>query len=185
MKTTLLVLMMAGILSGRAAADSIGTTYNMDRMLSEPHPLANEYGTRWQKPQPAPATPGTLYIPATPARTIQPTAPAVQPSIPTIPGQAPEPPPTTFAPPLPPPVTASAPPAPPPAPTPKSAPAKPAVVTEAPVPVVMEPQLSIDASGVDLEPEKPEPQKAEPAMMQNPGNKEFAQPGPLPSLPPQ
>ena len=68
MKTTLLVLTVAAILSGRAAADSIGTTYNMDRMLSEPHPLANEYGTRWQKPQPAPAAPGTLDIPEEVAR---------------------------------------------------------------------------------------------------------------------
>ncbi|PCH81752.1 MAG: hypothetical protein COC02_06280, partial [Rhodospirillaceae bacterium] len=53
MKTTVLVLTVATILSGRAAADSIGTTYDMDKMLSEPHPMANEYGTRWRQPSPS------------------------------------------------------------------------------------------------------------------------------------
>ncbi|PPR69581.1 MAG: hypothetical protein CFH02_00457, partial [Alphaproteobacteria bacterium MarineAlpha3_Bin1] len=61
MKTTVLVLTVATILSGRAAADSIGTTYDMDKMLSEPHPMANEYGTRWHQPSPSlrPPTPGS------------------------------------------------------------------------------------------------------------------------------
>ena len=112
-KTTVLVLTVATILSGRAAADSIGTTYDMDKMLSEPHPMANEYGTRWQQPSPslrppAPSAPGTqpetLYRPLT----LPPTA-ALPPGSPLpVPGQAPEPAPTTFAPPEPPPASTGA-----------------------------------------------------------------------------
>jgi hypothetical protein len=190
-KSTVLILMMATMLSGPAAAASIATTYDMDRMLSEPHPLANEYGTRWQQPpsplQPA-AAPGTqqerLTLPVTPTST------AAAPSTMPVPGQAPEPPLTTFAPPPPPPASSTAPPA--PAPIPQPAPAKPPVETTAPPPLVMSPQLSIDLSGIDLTPEPQAPGQVEPAepaepqaVLPPPMEKEMAQPGPRPPLPPQ
>lgn len=190
MKTTwtgsLFVFSVLAVLSGPAAADSIGSTYDMDKLLSEPHPMANEYGSRWQQPppQPAPTAPGTqpetLYLPVTPA----PTAGVPSPS--PVPGQAPEPPPTTFAPPEPPPVSSTA----PPAPTPQPAPAKPSVAATAPPPPMMTPQLSIDLSGIDLKPEPPEtpappePEKPE-AVLPPRMDKEIDQPGPRPPLPPQ
>jgi hypothetical protein len=188
-KTIVLVLTVATILSGRAAADSIGTTYDMDKMLSEPHPMANEYGTRWQQPSPSlrPPTPGapgtqpeTLYRPLTPPPTA-----ALPPGSPLpVPGQAPEPAPTTFAPPEPPPVSSTA----PPAPVPEPASAKPPVAATAPPPPMMTPQLSIDLSGIDLTPEPaapkqvdaPEPEAVLPPKME----KEMDQPGPRPPLPP-
>ncbi len=42
-------------------AASVSSIYDMDRMLSEPHPLASQYGTRWRPaavvPVPRPETP--------------------------------------------------------------------------------------------------------------------------------
>ena len=174
---SLTVLMAAALLSALmavpGAADSIGTVYNMDRMLSEPHPLADQYGTRWQAP-PA-AAPGTLLgIPA----------PVLLPTPSPFPATAPEPPPTTFAPPEPPPIGETAPPAPPP----QSAPQPQPVAKVTPVeslaepalePLEMSPRLSIDAEGVDLVPEAAEPEAVEKA-----GERKMEHPGPRPPLPP-
>lgn len=41
--------------SGSALAASAGSIYDMDRMLSEPHPLAHQYGTRWRPATAVPA----------------------------------------------------------------------------------------------------------------------------------
>jgi len=80
-KTTVPVLIALTVLSGPAAADSIGTTYDMDRMLSEPHPLANEYGSRWQQLQQRQPMPGMLYRPAVPpAPVLKPASPRSLPS---------------------------------------------------------------------------------------------------------
>ncbi len=162
------------------AADSIGTVYNMDRMLSEPHPLADQYGTRWQAPPPPSSAPA--YAPgATPSP---------------FPATAPEPPPTTFAPPEPPPLGQTAPPQPAPQPAPQPQPV--AKVTpveslaEPAPPLAMAPRLSIDAEGVDLEPEaKQEPgtepevmEKAQPEAVEKRRESDFEQPGPRPPLPP-
>lgn len=162
-------ILMAIIWAEPGAADSIGSVYNMDKMLAEPHPLADQYGTRWQ-PRPASAP---AYAPGA--------APSPFPS--PQPGTAPEPPPTTFPPPEPPPPGQTAPPAPQPAPrplpvakvTPVESPAEPA-----PAPLVMAPRLSIDAEGVDLEPEKVKKAVSEEAGPE----KKFEQPGPRPPLPP-
>lgn len=173
---SLLVLTVITGLPDPGGADSIGTTYDMNRMLSEPHPMANEYGTRWQKPNSAPLPgrqPETLYRPATPV----PVAPILPSTLP-VPGQAPEPPPSTFPPVEPPMLTSTAPPAPVPQPAPK-----PPVVTEAETepPLVMAPRLSLDTGGIDLSPEQetPDPVAAPPPP---PG---MDRPGPLPPLPPQ
>jgi len=163
---SLSVLTLAALLSLPMAvpvgADSIGTTYDMDRMLSEPHPLADQYGTRWQSPPPSAPVP----------------APALLPTPSPFPATAPEPPPTTFAPAEPPPISETAPPqpAPPLQPVAKVAPVE---ATPSPPPLMMAPRLSIDAEGVDLEPEK-----AQPEEMGKTGEKEFEQPGPPPPLPP-
>ncbi|MBI2586350.1 MAG: hypothetical protein HYW28_10870, partial [Rhodospirillales bacterium] len=44
----LLTSVTLGVPWGTASAASIDSTYDMERMLNEPHPLANEYGTRWR-----------------------------------------------------------------------------------------------------------------------------------------
>ncbi len=165
------------------AADSIGTVYDMDRMLSEPHPLADQYGTRWQ---PSPASAPVL-------------APVPTPTPSPFPATAPEPPPITFAPPEPPPFGKTTPPPSQPAPlaqpvakvTPVESPAEP--TPEPAPPPAMAPRLSIDAGGVDLEPdadkaalavmEKIEMEKAQPEAVKNMSDKEFAQPGPRPPPP--
>ncbi len=166
---TLTVLAAAAFLSAPVvitwaapgAADSIGSVYNMDRMLAEPHPLADQYGTRWQPqpPQPPPSATAPAYAPVLAPGAIP--SPFLSPQ----PGTAPEPPPTTFAPPEPPTLGQTAPPQPAPQPAP---------------PLVMTPRLSIDAEGVDLEPEKMEKDVSEEAGPE----KRFEQPGPRPPLPP-
>ncbi len=168
---------VAIIWAGSGAADSIGTVYDMDRMLSEPHPLANQYGTRWQAPPASPPSSAPAYAPgATPSP---------------FPVTAPEPPPTTFAPPPPPPLGKIAPPPSqtPPQPAPQPVPLAQPVAKVAPVPATpapkleMSPRLSIDSDGIDLEPEKAQPEvmeKAQPEAV----DKRFEQPGPRPPLPP-
>ena len=175
----LMAIIWAIIWAGPGAAGSIGSVYNMDRMLAEPHPLADQYGTRWQ-PQPAPPP------------TLTPGAPAYAPAAASspFPATAPEPPPTTFPPPEPPPLGQTAPPA-PPQPTPQPVPLARPVAKVTPVessaepapPLVMAPRLSIDAEGVDLEPEDTKPEgmeKAQPEAV----DKRFEQPGSRPPLPP-
>ena len=172
-------ILWAVIWAGPGAADSIGAVYNMDRMLSEPHPLADQYGTHWQAP-PAPPPNLTPGAPRTPVAAPSP-----------FPATAPEPPPTTFAPPEPPPLGQTAPPLPPSPPAPQPVPLARPVAKVTPVesstepapPLVMVPRLSIDAEGVDLEPEDTKPEgmeKAQPEAV----DKRFEQPGPRPPLPP-
>ena len=182
--------LVSALMAGSGAADSIGTVYNMDRMLSEPHPLADQYGTRWQAP-PASAPAYAPGAPRTPGATPSP-----------FPATAPEPPPTTFAPPEPPPFGQTAPPQPAPQPQPvaKVTPVE-SLAEPATRPLEMAPRLSIDAEGVDLEPEaKQEPGKTEPEVMEKAPpeavektqpeavekrrEREFEQPGPRPPLPP-
>ncbi len=87
----LMLLMVSAVLSVTAHAGSVSSIYDMDRMLSEPHPLAHQYGTRWRPalvspPAPAPVLspnlrvdPGTGKIPiaqpAPPPRPVQPSRP--------------------------------------------------------------------------------------------------------------
>ncbi|HEX9570130.1 MAG TPA: acyloxyacyl hydrolase [Rhodospirillales bacterium] len=52
--SALLTSVTLGVSWGTASAASIDSAYDMERMLNEPHPLANEYGTRWR---PAPVQP--------------------------------------------------------------------------------------------------------------------------------
>ncbi len=47
------VAMLGALASVGAHAASINSIYDMDRMLSEPHPLAGQYGTRWKPAVPA------------------------------------------------------------------------------------------------------------------------------------
>ncbi|MCH7865763.1 MAG: hypothetical protein IIC56_11195, partial [Proteobacteria bacterium] len=51
----LLIVTAFAVASGTAGAASISSLYDLDRMLFEPHPLAHQYGTRWN---PATAAPG-------------------------------------------------------------------------------------------------------------------------------
>ncbi len=162
--------LVSALMAGPGAADSIGTVYNMDKMLSEPHPLADQYGTRWQ-PSPASAPAYAPGAPRTPGATPSP-----------FPATAPEPPPTTFAPPEPPPLGQTAPPQPAPQPQPVAK-VTPVESSAEPVPPpAMAPRLSIDAEGVDLEPDAGEKagEKAQPEAV----DRRFEQPGPRPPLPP-
>ncbi len=54
--------MLGALASVGAHAASINSIYDMDRMLSEPHPLAGQYGTRWNPATvaPPPMSPGAL-----------------------------------------------------------------------------------------------------------------------------
>ncbi|MEE9196305.1 MAG: hypothetical protein V3U44_10720, partial [Alphaproteobacteria bacterium] len=56
----LVVAMLGALASVGAHAASINSIYDMDRMLSEPHPLAGQYGTRWRPA--APAGPGSSTV---------------------------------------------------------------------------------------------------------------------------
>ena len=51
------VAMLGALASVSVHAASINSIYDMDRMLSEPHPLAGQYGTRWN-----PATVATRSV---------------------------------------------------------------------------------------------------------------------------
>ncbi len=67
--------LLTGVAGGACArAASIDTAYDMDRLLNEPHPLANEYGTRWR---PAPVEPRTPLPPRPAAQPMA--APATMP----------------------------------------------------------------------------------------------------------
>lgn len=180
------VLMAAAVVSalmaGPGAADSIGTVYNMDRMLFEPHPLADQYGTRWQAPPVS--EPGRLL--GIPAPILLPTpSPFLSPQ----PGTAPEPPPTTFAPPEPPPFGKTAPPPPQPAPRPqpvaKVAPPQSIPETTPPPTLEMSPRLSIDAEGVKPMPAKVKRDVSEEGVSEGAGSeRQFEQSGERPPLPP-
>lgn len=71
----LLIVTAFAVASGTAGAASISSLYDLDRMLFEPHPLAHQYGTRWN---PATAAPG-------------PAAPDLSPRLKADPGTAPKP----------------------------------------------------------------------------------------------
>mgnify|MGYP004181008299 CR=1 FL=1 len=57
------VAMLGALASVSAHAASINSIYDMDRMLSEPHPLAGQYGTRWN---PATVAPPPMSPPISP-----------------------------------------------------------------------------------------------------------------------
>jgi lipid A 3-O-deacylase len=60
--TILAVFVLVVVVAAKAAVAGIGSTYDMSRMLSQPHPLAGQMGTRWD-----PVIPGAQpYVP-TPA----------------------------------------------------------------------------------------------------------------------
>ncbi len=81
----LLMVTAFAVASGTAGAASISSLYDLDRMLFEPHPLAHQYGTRWN---PAPVAPG----PAAPAPTAPaPTTPVMSPRMKPVAGAAPAP----------------------------------------------------------------------------------------------
>ncbi len=147
-------------------AASISTAYDMNRMLNEPHPMADQYGTRWA---PAPAS-------GYGAPTQAPTAPAPRPITPMpFTSSAPVPsvssPVLALPPPLPPyiptptPVPVSVEPAPPPAadPKPEVTPVAPLISplfpdpspkarVEETVPVLeLSPYLSIDTGGLEVD----------------------------------
>ena len=61
------VAMFGALASVSAHAASINSIYDMDRMLSEPHPLAGQYGTRWN---PATVAPPPMSPPMFPRSTI-------------------------------------------------------------------------------------------------------------------
>lgn len=67
------VAMLGALASVSAHAASINSIYDMNRMLSEPHPLAGQYGTRWKPAAPAApeAFPGALP-PGSPAPLMAP-----------------------------------------------------------------------------------------------------------------
>lgn len=158
------MLTAAMSVSAHAFAASISTAYDMNRMLNEPHPMANEYGTRWAPPPtsgysappqgssaPAPRLIAPMpYSSAAPAPTAASPAlaphPPLPPSMP-APAQAPTP------------ISAD------PAPLPAAAP-KP-VVTAAPVDVrvlKLSPRLSIDTGGLDVDVVKTAPPPPPPVL---------------------
>ena len=57
------VAMLGALASVSAHAASINSIYDMDRILSEPHPLAGQYGTRWN---PATVAPPPMSPPMSP-----------------------------------------------------------------------------------------------------------------------
>ncbi|PPR59821.1 MAG: hypothetical protein CFH04_01923, partial [Alphaproteobacteria bacterium MarineAlpha3_Bin3] len=61
------VAMLGALASVSAHAASINSIYDMDRMLSEPHPLAGQYGTRWN---PATIAPPPMSPEAAPGSSI-------------------------------------------------------------------------------------------------------------------
>ena len=71
----LLLAVLAGSAGNGAGAASIDTTYDMTRMLAEPHPLSGQMGTRWQ---PAPVDPRAL-APRPSAQPVGP-LPVIQPA---------------------------------------------------------------------------------------------------------
>jgi len=68
-------------MTGPAWAASVSSIYDMNRMLSEPHPLAHQYGTRWRPAQaPQIPVPQTRAAPApAPVRAPAMTAPRARP----------------------------------------------------------------------------------------------------------
>ena len=72
----LMLAVLAGSAGNGAGAASIDTTYDMTRMLAEPHPLSGQMGTRWQ---PAPVDPRAL-APRPSAQPVGP-LPVIQPAI--------------------------------------------------------------------------------------------------------
>ncbi len=74
------VAMLGALASVSAHAASINAIYDMNRMLSEPHPLAGQYGTRWKPAVPAApeAFPGAFpgALPGSSTRAPPPGSPA-------------------------------------------------------------------------------------------------------------
>jgi lipid A 3-O-deacylase len=65
--------MLGALASASAHAASINSVYDMNRMLSEPHPLAGQYGTRWK---PAAVAPPPMQAPGAPSGAPPPGSPA-------------------------------------------------------------------------------------------------------------
>ncbi|NQV83003.1 MAG: hypothetical protein HQ494_04205 [Rhodospirillales bacterium] len=137
----LFYVMLAAVasVSPRAHAASISTVYDMDRMLSELHPMANEYGTRWTQPPSQ-----GLAAPLPEPLSLVPQTVAPIPSSSSLPlAPLPQLPPSMS----PPPIAAAS------APSPAAAP-KP-VVSPVPISVAPKlellPRLSIDTSGLDVD----------------------------------
>jgi len=147
-------------MSARSDAASISTVYDMDRMLFEPHPMADEYGTRWTAPPtPPPLSPVPLPMAPMPGNSASPAPSASSPGLapppllPALPrGAAPAP--VFSLPPADPPGTLST----------------PAAESAGEVPeMVLSPRLSIDTGGLDVKAVKtasPPP----PPEMPAPGN---------------
>ncbi len=76
----LMFLTVSAVLTMTAHAASFSSLYDMNRVLSEPHPLAHQYGTRWRPAQvsPAPATPALSPRPRVDPKTGR--VPAAQPA---------------------------------------------------------------------------------------------------------
>ncbi len=164
------MLAAAVSVSARSDAASISTVYDMNRMLNEPHPMADEYGTRWAPP-PSSGYGAPLQVPSTQAfRPIAPipstsSAPVPSASSPTLAPVPPLPPsiPTPTLRPAPIPVSAD--PAPPPAAAPKPTvnPAPPLAsspktksgpATQDPggePALELSPRLSLDTGGLDVD----------------------------------
>jgi hypothetical protein len=101
------ILAVAVAVPALSDAASISTVYDMNRMLNEPHPMTNEYGTRWAPPP----TPGY----GAPPQALPPASPALIPPASTLPLAPPPSLPPYIPTPVLVPVPASAEPAPPPA----------------------------------------------------------------------
>jgi hypothetical protein len=132
------ILAVAVAVPALSDAASISTVYDMNRMLNEPHPMANEYGTRWAPPP----TPGY----GAPPQALPPASPALIPPASTLPLAPPPSLPPYIPTPVLVPVPASAEPAPPPA-----ADLKPAVSTVTPLPYPPEPETApVPQGSVDM-----------------------------------
>ena len=70
------VAILGALASVSAYAASINSIYDMDRMLSEPHPLAGQYGTRWNPATVAtpPMSPGAATGSSTSGRARRPSS---------------------------------------------------------------------------------------------------------------
>ena len=182
-KLFLVMLAAAVSVSVRSSADSISTVYDMNRMLNEPHPMADEYGTRWTPPPisghgapprapstpaprpiaPMPSTSGAMApVPSTPP-------PALPPYIPTpvlVPTSA-EPAPSPAAAPKPAvnTVTSEVRPMPRPMPSPPKIESAPMAQGPEDVPVLeLSPRLSIDTGGLDVDVVKTAPPPPPPVL---------------------
>ncbi|MBC8339669.1 MAG: hypothetical protein ISR51_05535 [Rhodospirillales bacterium] len=161
------MLAAAVLVPGASGADSINTVYDMDRMLFEPHPMASEYGTRWTGPPSAAGVPNRSQVPQAPSpQTTRPQAPNQAETL-----LAPLPAGSTSLPPSEPPsmpVPAMPQPAPQPVAVEKPANAEATVFvlppTGAAAEFKLEPRLSLDTGGLDLDVIKTAPPRPPPPM---------------------